>query len=129
MAALLDQHYDVFAPVFGNGTADLIASKPGQPALRIECKATSEQPLHTREGRYGVRLKRSKHPRAGEKRRTVNFDSASCEVVAVYLIELDVVVFYPSAELHGRGSFTAWDDPLRRTVPVFDYTPPLTVDA
>ena len=120
MASLLDQRYDVFAPVFGNGAVDLIASRPGEPALRIEVKSSIQRTKWADGRGYKVSLKRQKAAPSGAKR-VEKFDSTKCDIVAVWLPEEDCVLFFPAAELHDRYQMTVRDDPDYYKVPRFTF--------
>lgn len=97
-AVLVSQGLEVYLPVFGNGTCDLIAIGEGR-TTKVETKYVTG-----RRGAYEVSLRQVRANRAEMLSKL--FNSANSDVLAVYVAPLDRVAFLPSAPLHGRTTIS-----------------------
>ena len=113
-SALIAQHFDVYVPVFGTGMVDLVAMRYGFHPIRVEVKATSHKSSKgvRSQASWKVNLCRRSNVSDGQTR----FRGTLSDVLAVYLIETNSVVFYNSADLDGRATLITTDDPERYDV-------------
>lgn len=88
--------YEVFHPLFGNTSCDLIVQKDGV-LYRVECKASN---LLEASGSCTVGLRST---RLGVNKK---FDSTKSDLLACYLQPFDQVVVLESKSYEGRSNIT-----------------------
>ena len=98
---LLADGFEVFLPIGGKTTHDILAYHSEFGIVSIQVKSTTQV---TKYGSYAVGLKSSRPNRT----ETVihNFNSTAQDILAVYLVELDAVLFYISANLTVKNQLT-----------------------
>ena len=96
---LIELGFNVFVPAFDrNERFDLIASKDNL-LYKISVKTTSRGKYNG----YDVGLRSCRSNTKGTKIR--HFDVSDCDIVAVYILPLDVVCFIKSIELVPKSTF------------------------
>jgi hypothetical protein len=94
IARLVELGFEVFIPLFCHSPLDLIAVKD-EKFIKISVKGSS-----SKNGESFVAFIRTVRTNK-TKTKTNPFDSSSCDVVAVYISQLDTVCFIPSNEING----------------------------
>lgn len=95
-AALAEQHYDVFVGWGGKSVCDLVAHKDGV-LYRVQIKTTSTQATS---GNWTVQIKSVRHNKTANV--IHNFDASKCDMLAIYVLPEDRVVFV-DPKLHDNG--------------------------
>lgn len=98
IAHLVSEGYEVYSPLFGNTSCDLIVIKDGEVA-RVECKTTSKL---NRYGTYTLMLRKTRHNRT--KNTITSFDASKCEILACYIAPEDRIVLLNAKEYDGRST-------------------------
>lgn len=115
MSSLLRQRFDVFVPIFGNATADLVAVCPNRGVVRIEVKSSAYRRSET--AGWEVKVDRHMQRRTNGKRMSNPFKARESDVLALYLTVPGRVLYLSSAELDGRTSISVFDDPELYALP------------
>ena len=90
----MQEGFDVFLPIGGKTEHDIICYHERFGTLTVQVKSTSRKSAY---GSYEVQLK-SVRPNRTES--TIhNFDTARQDILAVYIVELDAVIFYISKNI------------------------------
>ena len=99
VADLSVKQFNVFTQSSGKAPFDLVASHTDFPTVlnRIQVKSC-EKP--SKSGAYNVQLKKVRHNKT--KNTITNFSSLECDVVAVYLMDIDKVFYIEAKKLHGK---------------------------
>ena len=100
VAYFVKEGYEVFLPMFGNASCDLIVVKDGKIS-RVECKSTS---VKTPSGKWIAQLRQVRHNRTANT--VKKFDSNNSELLAIYVVDEDRVVVLESIEVHGNSTVT-----------------------
>lgn len=90
---LTKARYHVFSQISGKAPFDLVASK-GAQLLRISVKSTN---VRGSDGSYPVQIKKVRPNKSTNT--IVHFDPTECDVLAVYINELDLVCWIPAADV------------------------------
>lgn len=98
---LLKAGYEVFAPLTGKASCDLVAVKDGQ-LLRVQIKATSQA------ARYGqAYVIDGRTITSAKKGNSVKqLDRTTFDLLGIYVIPEDLVVLVPVQQLPDSGRFT-----------------------
>ncbi|MCA1841497.1 MAG: hypothetical protein LC723_14490 [Actinobacteria bacterium] len=98
VAHLVVNGYEVYSPLFGNTSCDLIVLKDSK-IYRVECKTTA----FTREsGRYEVQLRSVRHNKT--KNTVHKFDASKSDLLAIYIAPEDRVIILNSIDYDGRST-------------------------
>jgi hypothetical protein len=99
LADLCMKRFNVFSQTSGKAPFDLVASHESFPMVlnRIQVKSCAKV---SKNGSYNVQLKKVRHNKNENK--ITNFDCLSCDVVAVYLMDVDKVFYIEAKKLHGK---------------------------
>lgn len=92
IARLVELGFEVFVPLFCHSSIDLIAIK-GKKQFKISVKGSS-----TKRGETFLTYIRSIRTN-NTQTKIVKFSSTHCDILAVYIRQLDVVCFLPAAEI------------------------------
>lgn len=99
VSELFRQSFDVFTEFSGKSPFDLIAHKDGK-LYRVQVKSTSAK--KNKYGSWSIQLKKV---RANKTENKIHlFDHTSCDILAVYIEEIDTVCFFDSKDLSHIGS-------------------------
>lgn len=91
ISRLVELGWYPYIDISGKSPIDIIAWQDGR-VVTIQVKTCSRA---NESGSYQVEVKTTRHNASG---RTVkDFDSQSCDYLAVYIIELDTIAFIPSS--------------------------------
>lgn len=96
-AKLAEVGYHIFVPIGGKSSIDLIAVKDTK-VLKVQVKSVSKKNKY---GTFSVQLKSVRSNKTSNKITT--FKGNSCDILAVYLIPIDQVLFYSAKELDGMS--------------------------
>jgi hypothetical protein len=97
MAHLVSEGYEVYSPMFGNTSCDMIVIKNGEVS-RVECKSTS---VKNRYGTYTLMLKKTRSNKT--KNVVTNFDASTCDLLALYVGPEDRVVLMDPKSQDGKS--------------------------
>lgn len=100
VAYFVREGYEVFLPMFGNASCDLIVVKDGKIS-RVECKSTS---VKTPSGKWIAQLRQVRPNRTGNT--VKKFDANNSEFLAIYIVDEDRVVVLDSLVVHGNSTIT-----------------------
>lgn len=92
----IENEYEVFHPMFGNTSCDLVVIKDGI-IQRVEVKATR---AIAPSGSYKVMLRSTRYNKTEQIGRV--FDASKSEILAVYIVPLDKIVILNSRDYDGR---------------------------
>lgn len=97
IARLTEERYHVFNQVTGKAPFDLVAYKDGE-MKRVSVKSIEKK---NKDGNYTVQLKSVRSNKTSNK--IVNFDNTSCDILAVYIAELDEVLLLNSCDITAKS--------------------------
>lgn len=97
VAHLVAQGYEVYSPLFGNTSCDLIVLRDNT-IFRVECKSTGT----SRNGKYEVQLRSTRHNKT--KNTVRKFDGTKSDILAIYLEPEDTVHLLKSLDYDGRST-------------------------
>lgn len=100
--------FDVFSSTTGKTPFDLIAHKDGK-LLRIQVKSVSKSDINLN---YEVGLKSVKHNKT--RNRHVPLDPNSCDILAIYLLDIDKICFLNPKKLTSFNSIRVRQTPAKR---------------
>lgn len=106
-AYLMGESYEVYLPLGGKTSCDLIALKHGH-LHRVEVKSTATK---RPSGNWAVMLKSVRHNRTQNKIKLFNADA--CDMLAVWVAPLDRVVLIEPQTVHGKGETTILGETIR----------------
>lgn len=109
IAKLTEDKFHVFTQVTGKAPFDLVAVKD-KMVYRISVKTIEKK---NRDGSYSVQLKSVRSNRTENK--IINFDNTSCDILAVYIVELDEVIFRDANTITAKTALVIKrKDPIER---------------
>lgn len=100
VAYFVKEGYEVFLPMFGNASCDLIVVKDGKIS-RVECKSTS---VRTPSGKWIAQLRQVRSNKTSNNIK--KFDANNSELLAIYIVDEDRVVVLDSLLVHGNSTVT-----------------------
>lgn len=95
----VSEGYEIFSPLFGNTSIDLIVIKEGK-VFRVEVKTTK----FAKGSSYEVQLRSSRPNRTGTTIR--KFDGNRCDLLAIYVEPEDRVIVKTAKDLDGRSTIS-----------------------
>lgn len=96
-ADLASKRIHVFTQSSGKAPVDMIAMRDNK-LFKVQVKSCEKA---RRNGGYNVQLRKIRH---NSLKNTIHrFDPTECDVVAVYLVNVDIVCYVPSSEIGNRG--------------------------
>jgi hypothetical protein len=99
--ALVKEGWDIFTPTSGKTTHDLLVYHSDIGILSIQVKSTIQK---APSGSYIVTLKST---RSNTKSNTIyKFNNKLQDILAVYIVDIDKVIFYLSEELECTSAMT-----------------------
>lgn len=101
-AYLIENGYDVFAPIGGKTSFDLIGYKD-RVIYRIQVKSTTQK---RDSGSWGVKICRIRNN--NKETKVFYFDPDECDIVAVWIAPEDQVVLVPSTTIKARAEMTVY---------------------
>lgn len=105
-AYLVRNGFEVFTPVCGSSSVDMLAMRNGK-IFRISVK-TCKNSREGNGGSYCAELRRIRGAQTREKSkyRIHKFSREDCDILAVYLIGCDAICFFTSISLHDRTTIS-----------------------
>jgi hypothetical protein len=111
-ADLCHKGYHIFSQTSGKAPFDLTICKDDAAVKRVQVKACNQR---TKNNKYQVQLK-TVHTSMKENR-IVKFDSSKCDMLAIYFIDIDKVVYLNSNDVHDQNSVALSTDDSRYISP------------
>lgn len=96
VADLTRQHFHVFTQFSGKAPFDLVACKDSR-ILRISVKGTRKSA--TKQGSYAIDIGRIRSSTVHK------FDPSSCDLLAVFVYEIDTIYYIPTNMINGGRQF------------------------
>lgn len=97
IAKLTEDKFHVFTQVTGKAPFDLVACKDSK-IYRVSVKTIEKK---NKDGSYTVQLKSVRSNRT--ENRIINFDNTSCDILAVYIVETDEVIFKQASDIKAKS--------------------------
>jgi hypothetical protein len=100
IAHFVEQGFDIYCPIFGNASCDLVVGSGGR-VFRVEVKTTAYERYP---GKYEVQLKSVRHNTT--ETHIKKFDASNSDLLAIYIVPLKKVVILESEQYNGRTTVT-----------------------
>jgi len=107
ISRLVETGHDVFMEIDGKSPFDLVAHKNGK-LYRVEVKSTSRRTKF--DTGWEVQLKRVRSNRTSNK--IINFSKDQCDILAVYIEPIDLVLLIDSCEITAKTAMAVLDKDL-----------------
>lgn len=99
VADLAQKSFHTFTQTSGKAPFDVVAVKENK-LYRIQIKACYKP---NKSGGHVIQL-RTIHPSATKGNKIVKFDASKCDLLAVYLIDLDKIFYLEAAQFHNKST-------------------------
>ena len=95
--------FEIYSPIGDNASHDLLVSK-GDKIYCVEVKSTASKSG----AGYAVQVKKVRANRT--KNRIINFDNDKTDILAVYIIPKDQVIFFKAKDVEVKSALTVYGD-------------------